>query len=81
MTISTLQIHQPCLIPLVKHRAKILTLCFQASVAARLHCSARLVRLGDSSFQPSITCTMRKKSSGSFKSLCAGFVGICGSFL
>ena len=45
-------------------------------MAARLHCLAHLVRLGDSSFQPSVTCKMRKKNSGSFTSLCAGFVGI-----
>ena len=63
-------------------------------MVARLQCLARLVRLDDLSFQPSITCKMRKKSSGSFTSLCAGFGGtlwkffvnllrfefICGSF-
>ena len=38
----------------------------QAPVAARLHW---LAHLGDSSFQLSITCKMRKKSSGSFTSL------------
>ena len=65
-TISTLHIYQPCLIPLVKYRWKILTLSLQAPVAAGLHC---LARLGDSSFQPSITCKTRKKSSGSFTSL------------
>ena len=59
-------------------------------MAACLQCLARLVRLDDLSFQPSITCKMRKKSSGSFTSLCAGFVRfsvnlwrsehICGGF-
>uniref|UniRef100_A0A671WRB3 Kiaa0930 n=1 Tax=Sparus aurata TaxID=8175 RepID=A0A671WRB3_SPAAU len=59
----------------------------RAPVEARLHCLDRLVRLGDSSFQPSVTCKMRKKSSGSFTSLCAGlvylwkFLCICGGFV
>ena len=74
VTISTLQIYQPCLIPLVKSRWKILTLSLQPPVAVRLQCLAHLVRLGDSSFQLSVTCKMRKKSSGSFMPLCAGFV-------
>ena len=42
-------------------------------MAACLQC---LARLDDLSFQPSITCKMRKKSSGSFTSLYGGFVGI-----
>ena len=72
----------PALCRYISHQYswQILTLSLQAPVAARLHCSARLVRLGDSSFQPSITCEMRKKSSGSFTSLCAGFVGILCKF-
>ena len=49
-------------------------------MAAPLHCLARLVRLGESSCQPSITCKMRKKSSGSITSLCAGLVRICAFF-
>ena len=57
------------------------TLSLQAPVVARLHYLARLVRLGDLSFQPSITCKMRKKSSGSFTSLCAGFVEVFCEFL
>ena len=49
-------------------------------MAAPLHCLASLVCLGDSSCQPSITCKMREKSSGSFTSLCAGFVCIYEGF-
>ena len=57
--------------------------------------SRLIVRLDDLSFQPSITCKMRKKCSGSFTSLYGDFVGflwkffvnllrfeyICGSFM
>lgn len=51
----------------------------KARVAAQLRCLARLDRLGDSHFQ-SITCRMRKKSSGSFTSLCGGLC-ICEGLL
>ena len=77
VTIRTLQIYQPCLIPLIKYRWKILILSLQAPVAACLQCLARFVHLGDSSFQLSVTCKMRKKSSGSFTPLCASFVYFC----
>ena len=36
-------------------------------------CGGSSCSSGYSSFQPSITCKMREKSSGSFTSLCAGF--------
>ena len=49
-------------------------------MVAPLHCLARLVHLGDLSCQPSITCKMRKKSSGSFTSLYGDFVGILWKF-
>ena len=80
VTISTLQIHQPCLIPPHKLQVKDTHTFPSGSCGGSSLLLSRLICLGDSSFQPSITCKMRKKSSGSFMSLCAGFVGICGSF-